>query len=193
VIAAARQMARDDSLGDAVFILAGDAQGREAYRDELQRLIAASSLSDRVRIVGHCDDMPAAFGLAHVAIVASTSAETFGRTSIEAQASGCPVIVTDIGATPETLIPARPGSEDHTGWLVPAADPSVLTKAIAVALALPPAERERIGGRARAHVAAKFALRQMQQATLSVYDELLGTELARAFGMNVKDGQASAL
>ncbi len=107
VIEAARQLLGEDRLGDAVFVLAGDAQGREAYRTELEQLIAASGLAGRVKLVGHCDDMPAAFAIAQVAVIASTSAETFGRTSIEAQAMGCPVIVSDIGAAPETIIPAR--------------------------------------------------------------------------------------
>lgn len=178
VIEAARQMSGDGSLGDAVFVLAGDTQGSGAYRTELEQLIAGAGLSGRVRLAGHCDDMPAAFALAHVALVASTSAETFGRTSIEAQASGCPVIVTDIGATPETLVPARPGRQDHTGWLVPAGDAPALAERVAEALALSPAERMAIGERARDHVGARFALRHMQQATLAVYDELLGSELA---------------
>jgi glycosyltransferase involved in cell wall biosynthesis len=181
IIEAARQLLRADRLGDAVVIMAGDSQGRAAYRRELERLIARSGLTDRVRLVGHCDDMPAAFALAQVAVIASTSAETFGRTSIEAQAMGCPVIVSDIGAAPETIMPAGPDKRDDTGWLVPCGDAAAIAERMAEALALSPEQRAALGARARRRIAAKFSLRQMQRATLAVYDELLETYLAARF------------
>jgi glycosyltransferase involved in cell wall biosynthesis len=181
VIEAARQLLRADRLGDAVVIMAGDSQGRADYRRELERLIARSGLTDRVLLVGHCDDMPAAFALAQVAVIASTSAETFGRTSIEAQAMGCPVIVSDIGAAPETLVPAGPGKRDDTGWLVPCGDAAAIAARIAEALAQSPERRAALGARARRRITTKFSLRQMQRATLAVYDELLGSYLAARF------------
>jgi glycosyltransferase involved in cell wall biosynthesis len=177
VIDAAQRLRAANKLGEAVFILAGDAQGRDAYRQELADRIEGAGLGDRVRLVGHCDDMPAAFTLAHVALIASTSAETFGRTSIESQALGCPVVLTDIGAAPENVIPAG-ATADFTGWVVPAANSTALANAIGAALALSPAERDALGTRARDHVTAQFALEKMQRATLAVYDELLGSDLA---------------
>jgi len=181
VIEAARQLLGANRLGEAVFVLAGDAQGREAYRNELEQLITASGLAGRVKLPGHCDDMPAAFAIAQVAVIASTSAETFGRTSIEAQAMGCPVIVSDIGAAPETIIPALPGKQDYTGWVVPCHDPASIAERVAGALALLPQERAALGAQARRHVAATFTLSHMQRATLSVYDELLSSRLAARF------------
>jgi len=177
VIEAAQRLRAANELGEAVFILAGDAQGRETYRQELADRIEAAGLGDRVRLVGHCDDMPTAFALARVALIASTGAETFGRTSIESQAMGCPVILTDIGAAPENVIPAG-STADFTGWVVPAADSTALADAIGAALALSPSERAALGARARDHVTAQFALQKMQRATLAVYDELLGSDLA---------------
>jgi glycosyltransferase involved in cell wall biosynthesis len=181
VIEAAYRLLRENRIGDAVFVMAGDVQGRAAYRRELERLIARFGLEQRVKLVGHCDDMPAAFALARVSVIASTSAETFGRTSIEAQAMGCPVILTDIGAAPETLVTAMHGRQDFTGWVVPCNDASAIAERVVEALALPVEERAAIGARARRHVTAKFALDRMQRATLAVYDELLGTHLAHRF------------
>jgi glycosyltransferase involved in cell wall biosynthesis len=181
VIEAARRLLAEHRLGNAVVVLAGDAQGRVSYRTELEGLIAAAGLEHRVKLPGHCDDMPAAFAIAQVAVIASTSAETFGRTSIEAQAMECPVIVSDIGAAPETILPAGPGKQDFTGWIVPVRDPAAIAERVAGALALPPPQRAALGERARRHAAAAFTLHHMQQATLSVYDELLGTSLAAKF------------
>jgi glycosyltransferase involved in cell wall biosynthesis len=136
-------------------------------------------LTDKVRFVGHCDDMPAAFLAAHVAVVPSLVPETFGRTSIEAQAMGCPVIVSDLGALPETLISPDQSTEGFTGWLAPPGDVSKITDALKFALALSSAQRQQIGDRAQAHVRRRFSLQEMQLKTLAVYDELLNTHLAK--------------
>jgi glycosyltransferase involved in cell wall biosynthesis len=178
VIEAAQRLHDGNRLGDAVFVLAGDEQGREGYRQELEQLITASGVVGRVKLVGHCDDMPAAFALAQVAIIASTSAETFGRTSIEAQALGCPVIVSDIGAAPETILRASPTERNYTGWVIPCRDAAAIAARVEEAMSLAPQDRAALGARTRAHVTAKFALSRMQQATLAVYDGLLGTHLA---------------
>jgi glycosyltransferase involved in cell wall biosynthesis len=179
VIDAAALLAERDKLGDTVFILAGDAQRRGAYRTSLIEKIAAAGLDDKVRIVGHEDDMAAAFRASDLAVVASTEPEAFGRAATEAQVMATPVIATDIGAPPETVL-GRPGvaATRATGWLVAPDDPQRLADAIAEAFAMPPADLNRMGQRAREHVLASFSLRQMKQQTLEVYDELLGTELA---------------
>ena len=180
-IEAAARLNREGALEGAVVILAGDAPGKEAYRRELIDLIARHGLSDKVRLVGHCRDMAVAFLAAYVAVIPSLVAETFGRTSIEAQAMGCPVIVSDLGALPETIISPHQDAARFTGWLVKPDDAVALADRLRVALALSPAERADIGGRARARVSAEFALSQMQVKTLAVYDELLGTHLAELF------------
>jgi glycosyltransferase involved in cell wall biosynthesis len=180
-IEAAAALAREGALDGAVVIFAGDAPDKEAYRQELVALIARHGLQDKVRLVGHCHDMPAAFLAAHVAIVPSLVPETFGRTSIEAQAMGCPVILSDIGALPETIISPDQDAARFTGWLVPPGDATALATRIRAALALSASERTSIGGRASARAAAEFALSQMQMKTLAVYDELLDTHLAEAF------------
>ncbi|MCV0367988.1 glycosyltransferase family 4 protein [Filomicrobium sp.] len=174
VIEAVRRLADEERLGDAVIILAGDHQGRAAYRDALQAQIAAAGLTGRVRMVGHVSDMPAALATSLLAIVASVEPEAFGRTATEAQVMGCPVIATSIGAPPETVKggpDVSPGQA--TGWLVPPGDVSALAQAIAEALGLSPDARREMGERARAHVIASFSLKAMKRLTLAVYDELL--------------------
>jgi glycosyltransferase involved in cell wall biosynthesis len=57
-------------------------------------------LEGAVRRVGHCADMPAAFLSASVVAVPSTEPEAFGRSAVEAQAMGTPVVVSDLGAVP---------------------------------------------------------------------------------------------
>jgi glycosyltransferase involved in cell wall biosynthesis len=180
-IEAASRLNREGMLDGAVIIFAGDAPGKAGYRQELLDLIARHGLGDKVRLVGHCHDMPVAFLASHVAIVPSLVAETFGRTSVEAQAMGCPVIVSDLGALPETIVSPEQDAQKFTGWLVSAKDVDALTDRLKLALSLTPAERAKIAARASARASAEFALSQMQAKTLAVYDELLGTRLAERY------------
>jgi glycosyltransferase involved in cell wall biosynthesis len=180
VIAAAARIR--DRASDCVFILAGDAQGRDDYRDTLKKQIADAGVSDIVRLVGHVDDMPAAFAAAHTAIVASIEPEAFGRAAAEAQAMKCPVISTDIGAPPETVLaPPRVPREARTGWLVPPGDLRAYEVALMEALSLDETQRTTIGRRAREHVAKAFSTFEMQRATLAVYDSLLKTRMEQQF------------
>ena len=123
--------------------------------------------------MGHEGDMPGAFGTAHIAVVASTEPEAFGRTAVEAQAMGCPVIATRHGAPPETVIaPPEATPETQTGWLAKPGDAGDLADHLKDALALPADARERIGRNARANVQTHFTSAQMKAKTLLVYNEL---------------------
>ncbi|MCE2920201.1 MAG: glycosyltransferase family 4 protein [Roseomonas sp.] len=154
--------------GDSLALLVGDAEERPAFKAELLARIESLGLTDRVRLVGHANDIPAALLLAYVVIHASTDAEAFGRTVIEAQAMARPVIASDLGAPRETV------AEGVTGWRTPPGDAAALTEAISKALALPAAERAALGARARAAVLSGYTTQAMQAATMAVYRELIG-------------------
>jgi glycosyltransferase involved in cell wall biosynthesis len=152
---------------DVVCVLVGDDQGRDPYRRELENLASALDVSARLRIVGDCRDMPAAYMLADVVVSASTDPEAFGRVAVEASAMGRPVVATDHGGSRETV---RPG---ETGWLVPPGDSAALAQAIDTVLQLSADERVALGTRAHDFVAERFSKARMCAATLRVYGELL--------------------
>ncbi len=159
-------------------MLAGDAQGRDDYRRELAALTEERGLEGRVRIVGHCDDAPAALSISDVAVIASTDPEAFGRTAIEAAAMGVPVVATALGATEETVLaPPRVPAAERTGWLVSPGDAAALAGAIAAALRLSPEERAALA-RAPAATPKRFTTETMQGATLALYDRLLSRSAA---------------
>ena len=140
-------------------------------------------LESHVRFVGHVEDVAAAFQAAHVAVVASTEPEAFGRAAIEAAAMGCPVIATAIGAPPETVL-AEPASAGRSGHRLAGSPGRRRGAGRAAGQGLwrwPWAERAAIGDRARAHVLAQFTVEAMQRRTLAVYDRLLGSSLERGF------------
>ena len=152
----------------AVAVLVGDAQGRRRYVAALTAQARALGVSERVRLAGHCEDMPAALSLADVVVNASLLPEPFGRTIVEAQAMRRLVVASDHGGAAETI------ADGITGWRVAPGDPAALAAALDAALALPVAERAAIGERARAAVCAHYTTAAMQAATITVYRELLG-------------------
>lgn len=158
---------------DIFCVLIGADQGRTGYRLELEAAIREKGLEGQVRIVDHCDDMPAAYMLATVVVSASTDPEGFGRIPVEAQAMGRPIIATDHGGARETII------RGETGWLIPPGDSQSLSRAISEALVLDPTQRAILATRAMAHIANNFTREKMGDETLNVYAELLEEKLSK--------------
>lgn len=168
LIDAMERLKRDDIF----CVLIGSDQGRTKYREELEEAIKAKNLGGHVRLVDHCNDMPAAYMLASIAVCPSTDPEGFGRIPVEAQAMGRPIIASDHGGAQETII------RGETGWLVKPGDAKELASAINEALALTANQRSILATRAMAHIAHNFTREQMMDKTLDVYAELLKGEMA---------------
>jgi glycosyltransferase involved in cell wall biosynthesis len=182
LIEAARKLV-DQGLNDVAFVLAGDHQGRDGYVRELDSRIERLGLRGIVRRVGHCQDMPAAFLAASVVTVPSTEPEAFGRVAVEAQAMGTCVVVSDLGAVPETVLsPPQVSASERTGWRVPPGDAAALASAIGEALSLGATALQGMAARARAHVEQHFSLERMVSETLDIYAALL--ERGRFEGTN---------
>jgi glycosyltransferase involved in cell wall biosynthesis len=157
---------------DVLCLMVGSDQGRTGYRQELEEQTKRLGLESVVRLVDHCNDMPAAYMLADVVVSASSDPEAFGRVIVEAQAMGRPVIVTNHGAVRETVIAGE------TAWAVPPNDADALAEALADALGLDADQRAILGERAMNYVNARFTRDRMCSDTLAVYDELLAEKNA---------------
>ncbi|MGH6661292.1 MAG: glycosyltransferase family 4 protein, partial [Rhodospirillales bacterium] len=154
-------------------LLVGSDQGRTEYRQELENMVNERSLGDIVRIVDHCDDMPAAYMLTDVVVSASTDPEAFGRVVVEAQALGRPVVASDHGGARETVI------EGETGWLYPPGDVEALTQALDKVLRLSQEARAALAAKAIQNVRNNFSLTTMCAKTLDVYNEVLQLKAGR--------------
>ena len=148
-------------------IFAGDDQGRTAYRQSLEAAVGASDLAGVVRLVGHCDDMPAAFLAADVALLPTLVPESFGRAAVEPQVMGRPVIASDHGGTTETVLPGQ------TGWRAPPGDIDAWARAMAKAAELGRDGLGVLGRTARERATRLYSNDAMCAATLAVYEELL--------------------
>ncbi len=149
----------------ALGLCVGGADGRDAVPDELKARAAGAGVD--VRFVGSCVDMPAAYSLADVVVCPSTQPEPFGRTAVEAQAMGVPVIAADHGGARETVAPGE------TGWLTAPGDAQALAAALQDALAASADRRAAMAAAARARVVQHFSKESLQKATLGVYARLL--------------------
>lgn len=153
-----------DARAVAVFVGSGKPREVAALVAQAERL----GLTERVRVAGHCADMPAAYALADLVVAPSLEPEPFGRVVVEAQAMERLVIVADHGGAAETVAHSR------TGWRVPPGDAAMLAAAIAAGLALDAPALALFGAAARASVVERFSAARMGAATLAVYAELLG-------------------
>jgi glycosyltransferase involved in cell wall biosynthesis len=167
-------MARLKAVGEdrLLLLLVGDDQGRKGYRAELEHMIAQAGLGDAVKLVGHCDDMPAAYLLADLAIAPSLDPEAFGRTAVEPQVMGRPVLAADHGAARETVV------SGETGWLVAPGDVEAWAQALNAACEAGAARRQTMGQVARARARRLYSVDAMAEATLNVYARVLETRAA---------------
>ena len=144
----------------------GEVKGNSSFAKKLRDQIQALGLTDRVRLVGHCGDMPAALMLANLVVSASsTEPEAFGKVAIEAMAMGKPVVATAHGGSLETV------RDGETGWLVPPGNSRAMAQAMAYALA----HRDKlpeVGAAGRRWVNDHFTADSMCRKTLEIYREL---------------------
>ncbi|MCF8506608.1 MAG: glycosyltransferase family 4 protein [Caulobacter sp.] len=166
IIAAAARM-KAQGRNDFVVVFAGDDQGRTEYRQEILTAIADAGMGEVVKVVGHCDDMPAAFRLADVALLPTLKPESFGRTAVEPQVMERPVIVSDHGGARETVV------EGETGWRVPPGDVDAWARAMTTALTVGGERRRAMGEAAASRARRLYSVDAMCEATLEVYARVL--------------------
>jgi glycosyltransferase involved in cell wall biosynthesis len=135
-------------VGDALF-------GEQDYAARLTRMVAELDLADRVRFLGHRNDVPKLMKAVDVMVHPSIDPEPFGRTLVEAMLAGVPVVATNAGAAPDILEGGKAGT------LVQPGDATALAGAIAAVLASPAQlanQLEYATGRARVHYSLKRML-----------------------------------
>ncbi|HBI22229.1 MAG TPA: hypothetical protein DDY37_06575 [Legionella sp.] len=85
----------------ATLLICGD--GTAAEMNDVERLRDASPAAKNIILQGHRRDLGNLFSQVDLLVVPSQGQESFGYTAVEAMASGCPVVVTDVGGLPEVV------------------------------------------------------------------------------------------
>ncbi|PJK01388.1 glycosyl transferase [Lysobacteraceae bacterium NML75-0749] len=130
--------------------------GREAYLAELETRAARLGVSDAVAMTAPTMAIAQAYAMSDLVLQLSRKPEAFGRTVVEALSVGVPVLGWAHGGVGELLAELQPEGA------VPAFDSEALAARALQLLYYPP----------RMPLNMPYSLQAMQQATLSVYQEL---------------------
>ena len=148
-------------------IILGSDQGRKVYYKRLLSLVEKYRLSQKIKFISFCKEMPLAYKLADVVVSASTEPEAFGRVSVEAQSMEKPIIASEIGGSKETII------KDKSGLFFKPGDPIDLADRLKEVLSLDENTLKLMGIEGRKNVLKKFDIEKMCNSTIAEYKKLM--------------------
>jgi len=156
-------------LGHDAFIavILGSDQGRELYKKKLIRLVEQYRLTNQVKFIEHCKNMPVAYKISNFVVSASIEPESFGRISVEAQSMQKPILASNIGGSKETII------DNKTGILFESGNSEEMSEKIIELLNLDESTLNQMGIEGRKNVINKFNVEKMCFSTYSEYKKLI--------------------
>ena len=146
--------------------------GEGPLRPQLEETTHAYRLDDRVRFLGHRDDVPALLAASDVLVLPSRY-EGLPNIVLEAMRLGKPVVATAAPGTTELVV------DGETGLLAPVDDAPALARALRKVLGDADLARS-LGNAGRARVEAEFSAAVMVERFASLYESL-----ARQKGLTV--------
>lgn len=144
-------------------VIAGDDEGPLA--DELRALRTRLNLQSRVTFLGFTEDVPMLLNGIDLFVLSSTS-EGFSLATVQALASGVPVLITKSGG-PEEIV-----QHGINGYLVDAGSADALAQGM-LTMSRDPALRSRLAKAARARAESAFSLDMMVQRYRDLHDDML--------------------
>lgn len=135
--------------------------GDGPLRDDLERLARRLGLADSMRITGFTLDVRPYLSACDVAVLCSTSVETFSLAALEAMAMGRPVVHADLGGAAEMITPG------HNGLLFPVGNTPALVRQLL--LVAEPGRAAQMGQAARRMVETRFS----ENLMVDRYEQLL--------------------
>jgi len=156
-------------LGHDAFIavILGSDQGRDLYKKKLIRLVEQYRLTNQVKFIDHCKNIPVAYKISDIVVSASIEPEAFGRVSVEAQSMQKPILASNIGGSKETII------DNKTGILFQSGNSDDMSKKIIELLNLDESTLNQMGIEGRKNIISKFNVEKMCFSTYSEYKKLI--------------------
>lgn len=137
--------------------------GEGQEKSNLNDLIDSLQLKDKIKLLGHIDNLEKVYDNFDIYIQPSFS-EGFGLTVVEAMGAGLPVIVTPVGSLPEIV------SDNETGIIAEGIDPDSLLGAMNK-LIENPVQAQKMGILAAEDVRKRFDVKTWAQKTVDVFLE----------------------
>jgi len=148
-------------------VILGSDQGRNVYKKKIIRLVEQHRLTNQLKFIEHCKNMPVAYKISDLIVSASIEPESFGRVAVEAQSMKKPILASDIGGSNETV------ENGKTGFLFEAGNPVSLSNKILEILKLDESTLKSMGNEGRKNIIKKFNVEKMCFSTYSEYKKLL--------------------
>ena len=140
--------------------------GDGPQRPQVEAMITELGLDERVQITGYRDDIPDLMALADIYTLTSYGWEGYPISTMEAQAAGVPVVVTDAGGSAEAVL------HQQTGLVVPKRQPAALAAALQRLLA--DAElRQKLGHAGQERAKREFTYEAMMEKIEANYEHVL--------------------
>lgn len=133
------------------------------WAKKMQALATDLGIGERVRFIGHRDDIPSIYRCTDI-VIAPSRREAFSLTLLEASSFSLPVVASNVDGNVEAV------ADGETGILVPPEDPESLAKAV-VTLLDDASLRRRMGVAGRRRFEQRFSVGTMIQGVLDVYKE----------------------
>lgn len=150
-----------DEFPSAQLLMVGDGP----RRNEVGALIERLGLANFAHITGFRNDVHALLALADVYVLTSYGWEGYPISTLEAQAAGVPVVVTDAGGSREAV------QHERTGVVVPKRRPDLLAEAMLRLLRNDDLRRQ-MGEAGRHRARTEFTRERMIEGMMKIYDNL---------------------
>ncbi|MFC4451727.1 glycosyltransferase family 4 protein [Halorussus aquaticus] len=148
--------------------------GDGPLREELERTAADLGVADRVTFLGYVpdEDLPRAYATADCFVLPTRRLEGFGLATLEALASGTPVVATPVGGTTEILSGLREDPRVPTEMVVESVAADSLADRMRAWADLAPARRDAAGRACREHARQNYAWDRTADAIAAQYRNL---------------------
>jgi glycosyltransferase involved in cell wall biosynthesis len=153
-------------MPDARLVVCGEGEEENALRQQVE----SGGLSGSVQFVGFVPDVREVMSAADIVAMPSL-AEGLGVAALEAMAMAKPVVSSDAGGLPESVV------HGETGLVTPAGDPGAVAEALLAVLSDPDLA-ERMGRAGRERALARFDRPRVVERMLRVYESVLTEDRA---------------
>ena len=166
-IEALRLLNQKEDLKSFTAVILGSDQGRSVYKKQLIGLVEQHRLTNNVKFIDECHEMPIAYKISNLVISASIEPEAFGRVAVEAQSMCKPIIATNLGGSKETIV------NEKTGMLIESGNSNILADTIYKLMMLDGKTLGIMGLEGRKNVLKKFDVEKMCSSTFTEYKKLI--------------------